>query len=113
MDSLPKSRYGRFIHPGLLPDESPDIAAPAKIHEGCTLSHETRGIYLVLLLTKIGEKLGKGSIDGSGQALDSPRRTVTPSRRSSMTSTPIPGLAGTAKVESGASTNSGSTMSCL
>ena len=21
MDSLPKSRYGRFIHPGLLPDE--------------------------------------------------------------------------------------------
>ncbi len=33
MDSLPKSRYGRFVHPGLLPDESLDIAAPAKIYD--------------------------------------------------------------------------------
>ena len=33
MDSLPKSHYGRFVHPGLLPDESLDIVAPAKIYE--------------------------------------------------------------------------------
>ena len=35
MDSLPKSRYGRFIHPGLLPVGSLDIAAPAGIHDSC------------------------------------------------------------------------------
>jgi len=33
MDSLPKSHYGRFIHPGLLPGESFDLDSPGKIHE--------------------------------------------------------------------------------
>ena len=37
MDSLPKSHYGRFVHPDLLPDESLDIVAPAKIHESCRM----------------------------------------------------------------------------
>ncbi len=37
MDSLPKSHYGRFVHPGLFPDESLDIIAPSKIHESCRL----------------------------------------------------------------------------
>ena len=30
MDSLPKSRYGRFVPPGLLPHEALDIVAPDK-----------------------------------------------------------------------------------
>ncbi len=33
MDSLPKSHYGRFIHPGLLPGEPIDFVSPAKNHE--------------------------------------------------------------------------------